>query len=127
MGSLASQYPVQLLEGANPKTGATISGATTYYSKRLDCLGASRASFHLIWTSTVSGTPVVQSSNVDEAAADSDTGWVTESDVNFPTVPAGSASSTMVHVFENCARWLRIKYPNDSGSGTLRVIGTAKE
>lgn len=117
---------VELFVGENPGTGANISGAATTYSKRMDALEGSRGSFQLIWTGTLSGTISVQSTNLGDAATDSDTGWVTETGIIVPAQPSGSASSTMVHYFECGARWTRIKYVNGSGAGTLRAVGLVK-
>lgn len=127
MGIIASKRQYEIFPGENPGEGIEVTGTTSYYSKRLDCDGKSRASFHLIWTGTAAGALTIWSTNDQNAADDADTGWYNESDVTMPAQPAGSASSVMLHIFENAARWARIKYVNASGEGTLRGVAVVKE
>lgn len=109
-----------------PNAGTSVSGTDTYYSKKLDFLGAKVGAMHIWWTGTPTGTLTVWASNDDAAATDGDTQWVQQT-IDVPTQPAGSADATIISLFHVGVRWVRVKYVNSSGTGVLRGLHTAKE
>jgi hypothetical protein len=117
--------PLFVDDEENPDAGAAVTGVTTYHSTRLDTLGGSHSAIHILWTGTPTGTVLIQSSN-DNPADKTTQDWVDEPGINIPVEPTGSAVSTMVHVFHNGARWLRVQYDNTAGSGAIRALANVK-
>lgn len=104
--------------GTDDDVGVSVSGTDTYYSKPFQAKDAAAVSFHLQWTGTPTGTFTLWYSNKPKADATDDDDWVQDTTFS-PTNPAGSASKGFYTVGNVVALFVRVKYVNASGSGTL--------
>jgi hypothetical protein len=100
------------------KLGEAISGAAAFYSLPVELFDGGRFAVHAGWTGTISGTLDLQYTALANPDLATDTDWQTDSTWT-PTDPAGSAGSTFVPSGNVVARWIRLKYTNALGSGTL--------
>jgi hypothetical protein len=103
---------------AYPSDGVAVSSTTTYYSKKISlALTQGNYSIQLAWTGTPTGAFTLWSSDEAEPSEADDTAWTqvtwTSSD------PAGSPGKQRTDASGKGYRWLRIKYVNASGSGTV--------
>lgn len=110
----------------NTKTSQAVSGTSVYRAAKTDLRSLPDASYQFIWTGTPTGTIIIQVSNLPEPPDTSDTGWNTLTLAVAITQPAGSASGDYCDLAALPFRWVRCKYTNASGSGTLAAWVAAK-
>ena len=106
-------------------TSQAVSGTSAYRGKKTSLRFLPDASCHFLWTSTAAGTIIIQISNLPNPSDLDDTGWLTLTLDVAITQPAGSASGDYVDLAGLPFRWVRPKYTNASGSGTMAawVVG----
>lgn len=103
---------------AQEKLGEAVTSTNTYYGLPVRPHGAGRFSHHLGWTGTPAGTLTLWYTNLASPGLASDADWIQDT-TWAPVNPAGSAGSTFVTTGNVAAAWVRVKYVNASGTGTL--------
>ena len=90
---------------------SAMSGTTAITSQAIDVSNYQSTAFQLSWTGTPTGSFAVLVS-ID---------GVTYSDLgaSSPNNPAGSTGSAYIPVYGSGAKWMKLRYTNASGSGTL--------
>jgi len=115
-------YRLYNTEATDGRTGTTegvaVSSTNTYYSTPISLARADGLSVQFAHTSTAAGALTMWCSNKDQPNMANDTDWVQVADAL--TDPAGSAGTTAEEIGNFRARWVRWKYVNASGSGTLK-------
>ena len=117
-----------MLRTTTPKvfSANAVTGTNTYYSSKTSLSGLVNLSYHLSWTGTTAGTFTVQVSNVASPAEDDDDDWIDLTLDDAITQPAGSAGKFGVDLSEVGFEWIRLKYVNASGTGTVTAIVKGK-
>ena len=102
-----------------PSDGVAASSTDTYYSKRWS--GDHDWGLHVQTTGTLTGTWTLWASDKPQPSLTDDTDWVDMSaHADFvETNPAGSTTKWRVNSTLIKATWLRLKYVNASGTGTI--------
>lgn len=104
--------------GNAPGAGVAVSSTNTYYGEKSSLKTLRHASYDFYWGTNV-GTITIQVSNKERPDESSDTDWKTLTLAVAITQPNGSNTGDFVDLSELPAIWVRPKYVNSSGSGTL--------
>lgn len=102
--------------------GTAVTGANTYYSRPSIIKRLADCSYDLYWTGGGSGnvgTFTVQISNKENPVLTSDTDWKTLTLAVAIVQPNGTNTGDYVDLSDLPFRWVRLKYVNSSGSGTV--------
>jgi len=104
-----------------------VTGTSVYRSVKTNIHNLADTSYDMAWTGTPSGTVIVQVSNKPNPDDLSDTGWKTLTLAVPFTNPAGAAGGDTIDLAGLPFHWVRLKYTNASGSGTLAawIVGKA--
>lgn len=107
-------------DGSNQmELGEAVTGAATFYGLKVRLPRRDgRFSVHLGWTGTPTGTFTLWFSNLPNPGEADDSDWVQDT-TWAPTNPAGSAGKSFVTTGNLAGEWVRVKYVNASGTGTL--------
>lgn len=83
-------------------------------------------SFQCVWTGTPVGSFFVDVTNYDINNPNITIVW---SQITLSSVPAasGSAGDGTINLNQLPFRWIRLRYVNSSGTGTLNVVANVKE
>lgn len=118
---------------ARPIVDGTMTGTSVITGTPVDVRDCPIIAFQYVWTGTPSGTVSFDAS--ESAYADAPAGthegssgptWTTVTATTAGTNPAGSASSSYWR-FDNVGyRFIRPKYTNATGTGTLNVFVSGK-
>jgi hypothetical protein len=103
---------------AQQRLGEAVSGTNTNYGLPFRPGAEGRFSVHLGWTGTPTGTFTLWYTDLEAPGLANDADWV-EDTTWAPVNPTGSAGSMYVTTGNVAALWVRVKYVNASGSGTL--------
>lgn len=105
--------------------GLAVTGANTYYSKPISCLGSDGFGMTIRWTGTPTGTFTVWRTDRRDPDLATDTDWTQDPDFNgvgVGTLATGGIAG--IKSFSNAIaknwKW-RIKYVNTSGTGVVFV------
>lgn len=101
-------------------TSGSMTGTAVITSTPTDTASMIFCSYTFIWTGTPTGAFTFEVSNNYDRIATTGT-WVTWAPAVAPADPAGSATSTSVNLANFPYRWVRFKYTNASGTGTLNA------
>lgn len=106
---------------------SVMSATGTVYSNPVDANGLVRASLHIVWTGTPTGTFTLWASNKLKPDASSDSDWVQVTS-EWATIanPAGAAGQMLIADQDMAYRWVRLKYVNASGSGAFDAWAQGK-
>lgn len=108
------------------KLGEAITGTNTYYSAPMKVPDSGgNVSIQAGWTGNPTGTLTLWYTTLENPNLASDADWT--EDTAFATAaadPAGSAGTTFVPGTGVNGNWMRLKYVNASGTGTLWAFGT---
>lgn len=98
----------------------SVSGTNTYYSQNIGVKNLDSIGLQMRWTGTPTGTFTVEHS--PDAVY-----WDTVPVSPSITQPAGSSGNWTVVISGEPYPYLRVKYVNASGSGTVDVVVHAKD
>lgn len=107
------------------QNGVAVSSTTVYRSTRTNLRTVNNASYQLRWGTNV-GTFVVQVSNHPDPAEATDTDWDTAPLDIAITQPTGSNTGDIVDLSGLPYTWVRLKYTNASGTGTIHAWVSGK-
>jgi hypothetical protein len=123
----------------NLENPVAVSSTKTFYSTPICLNGCDSLCVQAVWTGTPVGTLTLECSNDPKTAPywEAQMRSATDGVANtwtapttggtFPASPAGGASSVIEQFSGLACMWVRVKYVNASGSGTLALYATAKE
>jgi len=119
----------------NKLAGVTNDGtAVTIYSDKFSVRGAPVWSAQIVWTgSTLASTITLWASNFESPNPASDTEWVNmTSDYGYTGFfgggpAAAAAGKDFVDVSNSGALWYKYKCARTAGTGTIKIIVTAKD
>lgn len=113
-------FPTILLARA-----ANMANSDVLTSSPLDLRQWTSASFWGNWTGSPTGTFVVQGS-LDYGIAGSSATWV-DLDIDISGQPTGlSGGNVMIDGIRTGLPYMRLKYTNSLGTGSLQIMGSAK-
>lgn len=98
--------------------GVAVTGTNTYYSTKWTAQWSDIFAHTVQWTGTPAGTLTLWMTDKEAPSEADDSDWVQDTTYS-PTNPAGAAGKFRDNVANGAARWVRIKYVNASGSGTI--------
>jgi hypothetical protein len=104
--------------GDSPSDGVAVSGTTTYYSDPVDKGSMPWVGLDFYWGTNV-GTITIQISNKPNPVLTTDNDWKTLTLATPMTQPSGANTGDYVDLTDLPFRWVRAKYVNASGTGTL--------
>lgn len=100
------------------RPGFTAAGTSVYRSARTAIHSLANAAYQFLWAA-LTGTIIIQVSNKPEPSLLTDTDWTTLPLAVAITQPNGSNTGDIVDLSGVPYRWVRAKYTNTSGTGTL--------
>ena len=103
---------------AHRTRGVAVSATSTYYSNKISSGHVTARGVHFEWTGTPTGAITRWESDKAEPDETSDADWVQDSSF-ASSDPAGVAGKFRNESNGRSARWIRYKYVNASGSGSL--------
>ena len=104
--------------GQPPTDGVAVSSTSTYYSAKTNKLTSPLFGYDLYWGTNV-GTFTVQISNKRDPVESSDSDWKTVTLATAIVQPNGSNTGDYVDLTDLPFKWVRLKYVNASGTGTI--------
>lgn len=109
-----------------PLAATNMTGTSTLTSTPLDLRQWTKACLFAIWTGTPTGTFTLEGSADYQFNATPT--WVDISAVLGISLsqPAGAAGNNLIDISATGLPWVRLKYVNASGTGSLQIIGSAK-
>lgn len=116
-------------------TSASMTGTATLTSSVTNILYRDNISIELDWTGTPTGTFFIEGSNsynpgIPQAGGGPDgpasTGTWTALTLSPNPVAGGSASNLLINLDDLAFAWIRVRYTNSAGSGTLNGWIAAK-
>ncbi len=107
-------------------SAVSVSSTSTYYSTATEVRQFENVSYQLVWSGTPTGTFTVWVSNLVAPSLVNDTDWISLTLATAISQPAGSASKYSVDLSSLPFYWVRLKYVNASGSGTITAYLVGK-
>lgn len=105
--------------GAGDTNGVALSGVATARSDATNINRIMSAGYQLFWTGTLAGVFTVQVSNKPNPDPATDADWSDLALDKAIVQPAGSASKDYVDLSSLPFCWMRLKYVNASGNGSI--------
>lgn len=105
--------------------GVAVSGTNTYYGKAVNAAIGQDLSYDLYWGTNV-GTFTVWVSNKPSPVLTSDADWKQLTLATAVVQPNGSNTGDYVDLAGCPFRWIRLKYVNASGTGTIHAYVASK-
>lgn len=107
-----------LFTTSSTQDGVAVSGTNTYYSTPVYKRDLQSVALDLYWGANV-GTFTVQVSNKKNPNLANDSDWKTLTLATAISQPSGSNSGDFVDLSDLPSLWVRLKYVNASGTGTI--------
>jgi hypothetical protein len=104
--------------GDSPADGVAVSATNTYYGEPVDKGSVPWAGLDFYWGTNV-GTFTIQVSNKPAPVLTTDNDWKTLTLATPMTQPSGANTGDYVDLSDLPFRWVRVKYVNASGTGTI--------
>jgi hypothetical protein len=114
------------IAGQPPADGVAVSATSTYYSAKTNKRRCPSFSYDLYWGTNV-GTFTVQCSNKKEPNEANDNDWKTMTLATAIVQPTGSNTGDYADLSDLPFRWVRLKYVNASGTGTIYAFASGVE
>lgn len=107
-----------LFTTSSTQDGVAVSGTNTYYSTPVDKKSIQSAGLDFYWGTNV-GTFTIWISNKKNPSLANDNDWKQVTLAVPMTQPSGSNTGDYVDLSDLPFRWVRVKYVNSSGTGTI--------